>query len=38
MHANIKSPYKQYMEGVIQYPLLTREEEIELGTLIQRLY
>ena len=36
MHANIKSPYKQYMEGVIQYPLLTREEEVELGTLIQK--
>lgn len=36
MHGNIKSPYKQYMEGVIQYPLLTKEEEVELGTLIQK--
>ena len=36
MHAIIKSPYKQYMEGVIRYPLLTKEEEFELGTLIQK--
>ncbi len=32
----VKSPYKQYMEGVIQYPLLTREEEFELGNLIKK--
>lgn len=35
MHANIKSPYKQYMEGVLRYPLLTKEEEFELGNTIQ---
>ena len=36
MHANIKSPYKQYMEGVIQFPLLEKEEEFELGNLIKK--
>ena len=36
MHANIKSPYKQYMDEATRYPLLTKEEEIELGTLIQK--
>jgi len=36
MHAIIKSPYKQYMEGVVRYPLLTKEEEFELGNLIKK--
>lgn len=36
MHGNIKSPYKQYMEGVIRYPLLEKEEEFELGNLIKK--
>lgn len=36
MHAILKSPYRQYMEGVLKYPLLSREEEIELANLIKK--
>lgn len=32
----VKSLYKQYMDGVIKYPLLTKEEEFELGNLIKK--
>ena len=36
MHAILKSPYRQYMEDVVKYPLLTKEEEMELGTVFQK--
>lgn len=35
MHAILKSPYRQYMDDVLKYPLLSKEEETELGILVQ---